>query len=141
MKLHESLSIATTFSSRAIRDILGVVERTPVVAGRKGTDPTRLMPNFLRRMIDTGFKDVINSRTHSIVDSRWHESLEATGFDYDLKVGMIREAVSSPANVFTPDAAATDMVGAHIGLGRLRCHGAQGSPRVIWQVLTIDARD
>src|SRR5919106_6965375 len=39
-------------------EVLPVVRRTPVLAGVCGTDPFRLMPNFLREVADAGFAGV-----------------------------------------------------------------------------------
>src|SRR5215218_10744432 len=45
------------------REVLPVVERTPVLAGVCGTDPFRLMRNFLRDVKDAGFSGVQNFPT------------------------------------------------------------------------------
>src|SRR4051795_6342623 len=37
------------------REVIPVVERTPVLAGVCGTDPFRLMPLFLREIVAAGF--------------------------------------------------------------------------------------
>src|SRR5215207_8727408 len=37
------------------REVLPIVRRTPVIAGVCGTDPFRLMPQFLREVKDAGF--------------------------------------------------------------------------------------
>src|SRR3954466_16267919 len=42
------------------REILRVVHDTPVIAGVNGTDPTRVMPRFLEKVLDVGFSGVIN---------------------------------------------------------------------------------
>src|SRR6188508_3726875 len=42
------------------REVLPVVERTPVLAGVCGTDPFRLMKLFLRDVKDAGFSGVQN---------------------------------------------------------------------------------
>ena len=108
------------------RDVLPVVKNTPVIAGVNGTDPTRVMAKFLDRVMDAGFSGVINFPSHGIIDGRWRESLEATGFGYDREVDMIRLAherdIFTLAYTFTPDEAAAmagvgvDVVVAHMGL-------------------------
>src|ERR1700736_3149709 len=41
-------------------EVLPVVRHTPVLAGVNGTDPFRLMPQFLRTLRDIGFSGVQN---------------------------------------------------------------------------------
>ena len=41
-------------------EVLPVVDKTPVLAGVCGTDPFRMMPNFLRQVVDAGFAGVQN---------------------------------------------------------------------------------
>jgi predicted TIM-barrel enzyme len=108
------------------RDVLPVVKNTPVIAGVNGTDPTRLMSVFLGKLPPIGFSGVINFPSHGIIDGRWRESLEATGFGYDREVEMIRQAheqdIFTLSYCFTPDEAArmahagVDVVVAHMGL-------------------------
>src|SRR6188508_3058797 len=50
------------------REVLPVVERTPVLAGVCGTDPFRLMRNFLRDVKDAGFSGVQNFPTVGLID-------------------------------------------------------------------------
>ena len=108
------------------RDVLPVVRHTPVIAGVNGTDPTRVMPAFLRSLPPMGFSGVINFPSHGIIDGRWRKSLEATGFGYDREIDMIAEAHRQDqftlSYCFTPDEAAAmarvgvDIVVAHMGL-------------------------
>lgn len=108
------------------RDVLPVVREAPVIAGVNGTDPTRVMPRFLAGLPPIGFSGVINFPSHGIIDGRWRESLEATGFGYDREVAMIAEAHRQDqftlAYCFTPDEGArmaeagVDVVVAHMGL-------------------------
>ena len=108
------------------RDVLPVVRDAPVIAGVNGTDPTRVMPAFLRSLPPMGFSGVINFPSHGIIDGRWRESLEATGFGYGKEVAMIAEAHRQDqftlSYCFTPDEAermakaGVDVVVAHMGL-------------------------
>lgn len=108
------------------REVLPVVQDTPVIAGVNGTDPTRVMSRFLTTLAEAGFAGVINFPSHGIIDGRWRESLEATGFGYDREIEMIRTAsrlgLFTMAYVFTPDEArlmteaGADVVVAHMGL-------------------------
>ena len=72
-------------------EVLPVVDKTPVLAGVCGTDPFRMMPNFLRQVVDAGFAGVQN--THG-GPHRWDVpcNLEETGMSYGLEVDMIKEA-------------------------------------------------
>ena len=108
------------------REVLPAVRETPVIAGVNGTDPTRVMRRFLAGLPPLGFSGVINFPSHGIIDGRWRESLEATGFGYDKEVEMIAEAHRQNqftlAYCFTPDeaermaTAGVDAVVAHMGL-------------------------
>jgi predicted TIM-barrel enzyme len=107
------------------REILPVVPDVPVIAGVNGTDPTRTMPRFLERVLDVGFAGVINFPTMGIIDGRWRQSLEETGFSYSLEVDMIAAArdlgLYTMAYTFTDDevrqmtAVGVDVVVAHLG--------------------------
>ena len=108
------------------REILPVVQNTPVIAGVNGTDPTRLMRRFLRQVEETGFSGVINFPSHGVIDGKWRQSLEETGFGYDREVAMLATAAElglfTMAYVFNDDDARSvtevgvDVVVAHMGL-------------------------
>lgn len=74
------------------REVLPVVQRTPVLAGVCGTDPFRIMKQFLRQVQDAGFSGVQNFPTVGLIDGTFRQGLEETGMGYDLEVEMIREA-------------------------------------------------
>ena len=74
------------------REVLPVVQDTPVLAGVNGTDPFRLMPVFLRELKAMGFDGVQNFPTVGLFDGRIRAYCEETGFGYGLEVDMIREA-------------------------------------------------
>jgi predicted TIM-barrel enzyme len=74
------------------REVLPVVQNTPVLAGVNGTDPFRLMPVFLRQLREMGFDGVQNFPTVGLFDGRIRAYLEETGFGFGLEVDMIREA-------------------------------------------------
>jgi len=107
------------------REILPVVPDVPVIAGVNGTDPTRSMPRFLEKVLDVGFAGVINFPTMGIIDGRWRQSLEETGFSYSLEVDMIAAArelgLYTMAYTFTDDevrqmtAVGVDVIVAHLG--------------------------
>src|SRR6266699_3124251 len=74
------------------REVLPVVQKTPVLAGVNGTDPFRLMPHFLRQLRDMGFVGVQNFPTVGLIDGVFRANLEETGMGYSLEVEMIRQA-------------------------------------------------
>src|SRR5467141_4784839 len=73
-------------------EVLPVVDHTPVLAGVCGTDPFRLMDNFLRDVEAAGFAGVQNFPTVGLFDGTFRDNLEETGMGYDLEVEMIRLA-------------------------------------------------
>lgn len=116
-------------------EVLPVVEHTPVLAGVCGTDPFRIMPNFLRDLKAQGFSGVQNFPTVGLIDGVFRQNLEETGMGYGLEVEMIREAHSlgmlTCPYVFTPDDAramadaGADILVAHMGLTTKGTIGAQ----------------
>lgn len=74
-------------------EVLPVVDGTPVLAGVCGTDPFRLMPNFLDELKAMGFAGVQNFPTVGLFDGVFRQNLEETGMGFALEVEMIRQAV------------------------------------------------
>jgi predicted TIM-barrel enzyme len=74
------------------REVLPVVERTPVLAGVCGTDPFRIMKHFLAEVRAAGFAGVQNFPTVGLIDGVFRQGLEETGMGYDREVAMIAEA-------------------------------------------------
>src|SRR5262249_47083693 len=74
------------------REVLPVVQHTPVLAGVNGTDPFMLLDPFLRRLIDLGFSGVQNFPTVGLIDGVFRANLEETGMGYGHEVDMIRAA-------------------------------------------------
>ncbi|MFB4277594.1 MULTISPECIES: phosphoenolpyruvate hydrolase family protein [unclassified Nonomuraea] len=73
-------------------EVLPVVKDTPVLAGVCGTDPFRLMPQFLDQLNAMGFTGVQNFPTVGLIDGVFRANLEETGMGFDLEVEMIRLA-------------------------------------------------
>ena len=107
-------------------EVLPVVKRTPVLAGVCGTDPFRLMPQFLDQLKAMGFAGVQNFPTVGLIDGVFRQNLEETDMGFDLEVEMIRMArerdlLTSPY-CFTPDEArqmaeaGADILVPHLGL-------------------------
>jgi predicted TIM-barrel enzyme len=74
------------------REVLPVVEDTPVLAGVCGTDPFRMMPVFLKELKEMGFDGIQNFPTVGVIDGNFRQIIEETGMSYDLEVDMVREA-------------------------------------------------
>lgn len=74
------------------REVLPIVQDTPVLAGVCGTDPFRLMPVFLEQLKEMGFDGVQNFPTVGLIDGVFRQNLEETGMSYALEVTMIRQA-------------------------------------------------
>jgi predicted TIM-barrel enzyme len=107
-------------------EVLPVVRDVPVLAGVCGTDPFRLMPQFLDQIKAMGFSGVQNFPTVGLIDGMFRQNLEETGMGYGLEVEMIRLArerdlLTSPY-CFNPDEAramaeaGADILVPHLGL-------------------------
>src|SRR5579883_2344355 len=108
------------------REVLPVVERTPVLAGVCGTDPFRVMKRFLRDVQAAGFSGVQNFPTVGLIDGTFRQGLEETGMGFDKEVDMIAAArdigLLTCPYVFTEDEAramakaGADVLIPHMGL-------------------------
>jgi predicted TIM-barrel enzyme len=74
------------------REVLPIVQKTPVLAGVCGTDPFREMDLFLQQIRVLGFAGVQNFPTVGLIDGVFRQNLEETGMGYDLEIDMIRQA-------------------------------------------------
>src|SRR5689334_21736710 len=74
------------------REVLPVVQKTPVLAGVCGTDPFRVMKLFLRDLQAMGFSGVQNFPTVGLIDGTFRQGLEETDMGFDKEVEMIRFA-------------------------------------------------
>ncbi|MBM3983270.1 MAG: phosphoenolpyruvate hydrolase family protein [Planctomycetes bacterium] len=117
------------------REVLPVVQRTPVLAGVCGTDPFRVMKRFLLDVKDAGFAGVQNFPTVGLFDGTIRVGLEETGMGYGLEVDMIAAArdldLLTCPYVFTPDEATAmaragaDILIPHMGLTTKGAIGAK----------------
>lgn len=108
------------------REVLTVVEHTPVLAGVCGTDPFRQMPVFLKEVQAVGFSGVQNFPTVGLIDGVFRANLEETGMGYGLEVEMIRLAhemdllttpyAFNPTEAEQMASAGADVIVAHMGL-------------------------
>ncbi len=119
-------------------EVLPVVRETPVLAGVCGTDPFRLMPVFLRQLMEIGFSGVQNFPTVGLCDGVFRQNLEETGMGFGKEVDMIAEAhkldLLTTPYVFTVEEAlamvraGADVLVAHMGLttkGAIGAHTAK----------------
>jgi predicted TIM-barrel enzyme len=74
------------------REVLPIVQRTPVLAGVCGTDPFRIMKRFLRDVQAAGFSGVQNFPTVGLIDGTFRQGLEETGMGFAKEVDMIAAA-------------------------------------------------
>ncbi len=81
------------------REVIPVVQHTPVVAGVCGTDPFRVMKVFLREVVAAGFSGVQNFPTVGLIDGQFRQGLEETGMGFGLEVDMI--ALAHEMNLLT----------------------------------------
>lgn len=108
------------------REVLPVVQRTPVLAGVCATDPFRRMKHFLRDVAQAGFSGVQNFPTVGLYDGTFRVGLEETGMGFGLEVDMIRLAremnLLTTPYCFNPDEAeamaqaGADILIPHLGL-------------------------
>lgn len=116
-------------------EVLPVVKDTPVLAGVCGTDPFRLMSQFLAQLKTMGFSGIQNFPTVGLYDGNFRQNLEETGMGYSLEVDAVREAhrqdmLTSPY-VFDPEQAeamtdaGADILVAHMGLTTSGAIGAK----------------
>lgn len=101
------------------REILPVVNHTPVLAGVNGTDPFVIMDEYLDRLKALGFAGVQNFPTVGLIDGVFRQNLEETGMGYGHEVDMIRLAaekdlLTTPYIFSSDEAVAMTEAGAHI---------------------------
>jgi predicted TIM-barrel enzyme len=71
------------------REVLPIVQKTPVLAGVCATDPFRVMKRFLQDVRDIGFAGVQNFPTVGLFDGTFRQGLEETGMGFAKEVEMI----------------------------------------------------
>jgi predicted TIM-barrel enzyme len=119
------------------REVLPVVQRTPVLAGVNGTDPFLLVDHFLKTLGDVGFSGIQNFPTVGLFDGVIRAQLEETGMGYGLEVQLVERArtfdLLTTPYVFSEDnardmaRAGADLVVCHMGLttgGAIGAHTA-----------------
>jgi predicted TIM-barrel enzyme len=119
------------------REVLPVVEKTPVLAGVCGTDPFRIMKRFLLDVRDAGFSGVQNFPTVGLFDGNLRVGLEETGMGFGKEVEMIATAhdldlltcpyVFSPEEAEQMAKAGADVLIPHMGLTTKGSIGAKSA--------------
>ena len=119
------------------REVLPIVERTPVLAGVCATDPFRVMSQFLVTVRDAGFAGVQNFPTVGLIDGVFRQGLEETGMGYDKEVAMIALAramdlltcpyVHNEVEARAMAAAGADVLVPHVGLTTKGMIGARSA--------------
>ena len=132
------------------REVLPVVNHTPVLAGVNGTDPFLIADEFLQRLIVLGFSGVQNFPTVGLIDGTFRANLEETGMGYGLEVEMIARAhaldLLTTPYVFNEDearamtTAGADIVVCHLGLTTGGSIGAETALSLDDCVPLIEAR-
>jgi len=108
------------------REVLPVVQSTPVIAGVNGTDPFCNFDWFLDQLIAVGFSGIQNFPTVGLIDGTFRANLEETGMGYGLEVDLVARArakdmLTTPYVFNASDAedmtrAGADVIVAHMGL-------------------------
>ncbi|MSQ87758.1 MAG: phosphoenolpyruvate hydrolase family protein [Betaproteobacteria bacterium] len=108
------------------REVLPVVQRTPVLAGVNGTDPFLIKEHFLKTLCELGFSGIQNFPTVGLFDGTIRAQLEETGMGYALEVEVIKTArelaLLTTPYVFSEDnardmaKAGADIIVCHLGL-------------------------
>ncbi|SER85949.1 Predicted TIM-barrel enzyme [Tranquillimonas rosea] len=108
------------------REVLPVVQSTPVIAGVNGTDPFCNFDWFLDQLKAVGFSGIQNFPTVGLIDGTFRANLEETGMGYGHEVDLVARARSkdllTTPYVFDPTEAedmaraGADVIVAHMGL-------------------------
>ncbi|WP_339730461.1 phosphoenolpyruvate hydrolase family protein [uncultured Gimesia sp.] len=108
------------------REVIPVVEKTPVLAGVCGTDPFLIRDLFLKELQAMGFAGIQNFPTVGLIDGQFRANLEETGMGFELEIDCIRAAhdldLLTTPYAFDADqakkltAAGADIVVTHMGL-------------------------
>jgi predicted TIM-barrel enzyme len=119
------------------KEVLTIVEDTPVLAGVCGTDPFRLMHVFRPELARMGFTGVQNFPTVGLFDGTIRQGLEETGMGFGLEVDMIRLArqldlltapyVFEPGEAQAMAEAGADVLVPHMGLTTGGAIGAESA--------------
>jgi predicted TIM-barrel enzyme len=109
------------------REVLPVVEDTPVLLGLACTDPTRRVDTWLPQIDAAGFSGINNWASVGMVDGNYRRVLESTGMGFGREVAFMRQAhahgLFTLAYLFDADQArqmadaGVDGIVCHLGVG------------------------
>lgn len=132
------------------REVLPIVQSTPVLAGVNGTDPFCNFDYYLDTLRDMGFSGVQNFPTVGLIDGVFRQNLEETGMGYQCEVDVIalasRKGFLTTPYVFDEDQARAmakanaDIIVAHMGLtvgGTIGADTAMGLDDAVERVSAI----
>jgi len=115
-------------------EVLPIAEKA-VLAGVNGTDPFKIMKNFLKQIKDIGFTGVQNFPTVGLIDGQFRQNLEETDMGYYKEVEMIAMAhdmdlltcpyVFNESDAIEMTKAGADVIVAHMGLTTKGAIGAR----------------
>src|ERR1700738_4781007 len=130
-------------------EVIPVVKNIPVLAGVCGTDPFRLMPNFLADLKRLGFQGVQNFPTVGLFEGQARKNMEETGMGYDREVEMIRLAhdldllttpyVFNPSEARAMAKAGADIIVANVGTPLKGTIGASSTTSLDDSITAIQA--
>ena len=130
------------------REVLPVVDHTPVLAGVNGTDPFMITDRFLRELADLGFAGIQNFPTVGLFDGTFRSNLEETGMGFALEVDLVAAAraqdLFSTPYVFSAEearamaGAGADIIVCHMGLTTGGAIGAETSKTLDDCVALVD---
>lgn len=116
-------------------EVLPIAENSAVLAGVNGTDPFKIMKNFLKQIKDIGFTGVQNFPTVGLIDGQFRQNLEETDMGYYKEVEMIAMAhdmdlltcpyVFNENDAIEMTKAGADVIVAHMGLTTKGAIGAR----------------
>ncbi|MCL4157383.1 UNVERIFIED_CONTAM: hypothetical protein GTU68_000013 [Idotea baltica] len=131
------------------REVIPVVNHTPVLAGVNGTDPFVNWNWFLKEIKAQGFAGIQNFPTVGLIDGVFRQNLEETGMSYQEEVKVIRMAhemdllttpyVFSEEDAINMTEAGADIIVCHMGLTTAGSIGAQTAKNLQDCVLLINA--
>jgi predicted TIM-barrel enzyme len=131
------------------REVLPVVNHTPVLAGVNGTDPFVIMDHYLDKLKALGFAGVQNFPTVGLIDGLFRQNLEETGMGFGHEIDMIRMAhekdllttpyVFSAEEAVAMTEAGADIIVPHMGLTTGGSIGAETARTLDDCVRDIDA--
>lgn len=108
------------------RQILPVVENTPVIGGIGAADPYRDIDRLIDEMIAIGFSGITNVPTAGLYDGNFRRQIDDTHLGYPEEIKLIRKChekdIFTVAYAFSPEEcramaeAGADVIGTHVGL-------------------------